>query len=106
MGVPKKISTKWLGQQKAVNVAKDINGEPNPSYVSQQKEIAEAEAELARWEKFLAVAASKGFRENAYSGKTKSGVTLDAGRGFYTKENGRVVLFTREEVATLIDWKE
>ena len=103
--IPKKISQKWLGTRKSIKVVETLaDGSINPNYVSHHKEIADAEAELSKWEQFIELASTKGFKENGYSGKTKSGKPLDAGKGFYAKENGRVVLFTREEVAELIGW--
>lgn len=99
--LPKRISATWLRQRRGTLgcTAKTLgNGEPNPSYVNQAAELAEAEAEFARREAFEAwVKQTMGAVLNQYP--LRADKTYEPGKVFLKKdkETGRITFWTVEQ---------
>ena len=94
--VAKRISQAWLDQknQLLAITRKELNdGSLNPSYVSLQSEIEQAEEDKSRWDAFENwVSQNFDARLNRYPVKTASG-RLDAWSCFYSKSKNQVLSF-------------
>jgi hypothetical protein len=99
--IPKRISNRWLEGRRAVlrMTAKTAHdGTPNPAYAELETEVAEAAAELARWEAFEGwVKGTLGLTLNTYPHRAE-GRTYEPGQVFLKKDKatGRTDFLTKQ----------
>lgn len=102
---PRAISERWLNGRRqvlAITTTTLSDGTPNPAHAEIAVEVAEAEAELARWVAFESwVASALNLRANSYPVR-HGGQTLDAGKAFCRKDKatGRLTVLSRDEAWT------